>query len=122
MKSHLIALVFALLANAAANIMIKAGMNGRPLDPGRPGELLTAIVTNKLVAGGVILFALNVVCYAYVLSRVPLSLAYPIMTSVGFLIVVGASALLFGESLGALQIGGMVLIIVGVAMVASRLG
>lgn len=122
MKTHLFALGFALLANAAANILIRAGMAGRRIDLAQPGAALAMVATNPLVLGGIALFALNVLSYAYVLSRIPLSLAYPVMTSLGFVIVVGASALLLGESVDRVQIGGMALIVAGVIMVASRLG
>lgn len=121
MKSHVIALVFALAANAAANIMIKAGMRAKAVSAAEPGQLLRAVVMNPLVVGGVALFALNVISYAYVLTRIPLSIAYPVMTSGGFLIVALASVLLLRESLTAPQIVGFVLIIAGVALVASQL-
>ena len=122
MKTHLFALAFALVANATANILIRAGMAGRRIDLAHPATALAAIVTSPLVVAGIILFALNVLSYAYVLSRIPLSLAYPVMTSLGFVIVVGASAMFLGESIDRVQIGGMVLIVAGVIMVASRLG
>lgn len=122
MKPYYIALTIALVANAFANILIKTGMrDGLPAGAG-PAVLLKSILLNPLVLGGVALFGLNVVCYAYALSRIPLSSAYPIMTSLGFLIVIGASTLFLHETLGAIQIAGLVLILSGVAMVASRLG
>ncbi len=122
MKTHILALIFALSANAAANIMIKAGMRGKTIVAGGgPLDLVRTVATNPLVVGGVVLFALNVLSYAYVLTRIPLSVAYPIMTSGGFLIVVTASTLLLRETVTLPQIGGFVLIIAGVALVASQL-
>lgn len=121
MKSHVIALVFARSANAAANIMIKAGMRTKAVDAGDPVQLLRAVIMNPLVVGGVILFALNVLSFSYVLTRIPLSVAYPIMTSGGFLIVASASVLLLRESVNVPQIAGFVMIIAGVALVASQL-
>lgn len=121
MKSHMIALAFALCANAAANVMIKAGMRARDVDLADPMGALRMLVASPLVVGGVILFALNVVSYAYVLTRIPLSLAYPIMTSGGFLIVVTASAILLRETLTGPQLVGIALIIVGVVLVASQM-
>jgi len=121
MKAHVIALIFALCANAAANVMIKAGMRAREVDLGDPLGALRVMIANPLVVGGVILFALNVVSYAYVLTRIPLSLAYPIMTSGGFLIVVTASAILLRESLSAPQLLGIALIVGGVILVASQM-
>ncbi|MCB1149935.1 hypothetical protein KDK88_00185 [bacterium] len=121
MKAHVIALVFALCANAAANVMIKAGMRAREVDLADPAGALRLLITNPLVVGGVLLFALNVVSYSYVLTRIPLSAAYPIMTGGGFLIVVSASAILLRESLSAPQLLGIALILGGVVLIASQL-
>lgn len=121
MKTHVLALIFALTANAAANLLIRAGMRARAVDLGAPAAALRQIVWNPLVIAGIALFALNVLSYAYVLSRIPVSTAYPIMTAGGFLIVVVASLLWLGESLDLLQILGILLIVAGVALVASRL-
>ena len=60
MKSHILALLFALLANATANIMIKAGMRGKMEEAGDPVQLLRIMIMSPLVVGGVVLFALNV--------------------------------------------------------------
>ncbi len=121
MKTHIIALIFALSANAAANIMIKAGMHSKDVDLADPAGALRSVVFNPLVVGGIVLFALNILSYAYVLTRVPLSTAYPIMTSGGFLIVLTASAIYLKESLAPVQYVGIVLIIAGVVLVASRM-
>jgi multidrug transporter EmrE-like cation transporter len=110
MKPHVLALM-----------LIRAGMRDRPVDPADPLGALRQILLNPLVAGGIALFAVNVVSYAYVLSRVPVSLAYPIMTGTGFLIVVSASALWLGESLDLVQGLGLLLIVAGVVVVASRM-
>jgi multidrug transporter EmrE-like cation transporter len=122
MRTHIVALIVALTANAAANLLIRAGMRGRGDELGDVGSALRGIVLNPLVLAGVALFAVNVLSYAYVLSRIPLSIAYPIMTSAGFLIVVTASSIFFHETLDAVQIAGAVVILIGVGMVASRLG
>jgi multidrug transporter EmrE-like cation transporter len=122
MKPHILALILALSANAAANLLIRAGMRDKPLDLADPAGALRQILLNPLVAGGIALFAVNVVSYAYVLSRVPVSLAYPVMTSAGFLIVVSASALWLGESLDLVQGLGLLLIVAGVVLVAGRMG
>ena len=47
-----------------------------------------------------------------------LSVAYPVNTSVGYILVILASFIFFKETLGIVQISGIVLIIAGVWMVA----
>ena len=121
MKIHHFALIFALLANASANILIKSGMRRLELEGATLIQIARQILTNGAVLGGIILFGLNVLSYAYVLNKIPLSQAYPIMTSVGFLIVVSASVFFFGETLDIYQILGMVLILGGVILIATRM-
>lgn len=108
------ALFIALVLNAAANALLKAGSGALRGDIS--ASTLVAAATNPYLIAGVILFAGNVICYALALSRLPLSLAYPAMVIGGLLIVTTASVLLFSESLTYLQAGGLALIVMGVTL------
>jgi len=121
MSSHHAALIVALIANAFANILIKHGMRTQQIDLSNPGQALLTIATNVPVLIGVTLFAVNVLAYSYVLTKIPLSTAYPIMTSVGFLIVISASLFMLGERMSSGQFAGVALIIAGVVLVAKGL-
>ena len=121
MKPQHVALIVALLANAIANLLIRHGMRTQEIDPARPGQALLAVATNVPVVAGILLFAVNVLAYSYVLSKIPVSTAYPIMTSVGFLIVISVSMLLMGERMGPGQLAGAALILGGVVLVARGL-
>lgn len=109
-----LALGIALVLNAVANMLLKAGSS--VLAGGFSFPVLARAATNPYIAGGVILFALNIICYSYALSRLPLSLAYPTMIIGGLIIVTTASALIFGETLSYLQAGGLALIVFGVIL------
>ncbi|HID10182.1 MAG TPA: small multidrug resistance protein [Candidatus Latescibacteria bacterium] len=112
-------LALAICLNALANIMIKVGMlrtRGMRLEL---GSLLRDFALNPAVALGAFSFALALVCYGYVLSRMNLSVAYPIMTSMGYAIVVLASVVLLGEHLSPVQVIGLIAIVAGVWLVAS---
>jgi multidrug transporter EmrE-like cation transporter len=121
LKPQYIALIIALLANAFANILIKSGMKNKEIVLSDPLSAVKQIITNPLVLAGVGLFAVNILAYSYVLSKIQLSVAYPIMTSIGFLIVVGFSVLALKEQVSAVQIIGIVMIATGVVLVASKL-
>ena len=110
---HYILLTIAFTANAAANILIKAGM--RELD-GRTG--LMDYASNGYLWGGVTSFGVALIFYSLTLAKMPLAIAYPLMTAFGFVIVLLASAFLFGEKLGPMQYGGLALILVGVVLAA----
>lgn len=114
-------LVIAIVSNACANILIKIGMSrGGSLDGLKITEILSKMVGNYILWSGVACFALNLAAYSYALSRMNLSIAYPVMVSCSFVIVALASVLFMQEVLNWMQVGGLVLIIAGVWMVAVK--
>lgn len=117
----LLLLAFAIVGNASANVLIKAGA-ARIGETTSLGEFLWKAVTSPAIVGGTVLFAVVLGAYSAVLTKVPLSTAYPLMTGLGFLIVVLASSLLFRESIQPPQLLGMALIVLGVWLVARYLG
>lgn len=122
MRSATLALVFALLANATANVLIRWGMKDLQLSLADPVGTARGILLNGRVMAGIVLFALNVLAYAFALSKLRLSIAYPVMTSVGLVIVMVLSFVMLGEKITALQLVGTGLILGGVVLVASQMG
>jgi multidrug transporter EmrE-like cation transporter len=121
-RTAVFALVFALLANATANVLIRWGMKDMQLSLAQPVATLKGILLNGRVMAGIVLFALNVLAYAFALSKLRLGVAYPVMTSVGLVIVMALSYLLMGERITAVQLLGTALILVGVVLVTSQMG
>ncbi len=111
-----IVLVFAICANASANIFIKAGMAKVAKIE---GSMLHKSITQPFIWAGALCFGLALLAYAWCLSKMELSVAYPIMTSVGLIIVALVSYLLFQEQFTNLKIIGTLLIVIGVVLVAS---
>ncbi len=110
----------AIVCNAGANIMIKAAMRHSPiiLEQGAILQTFMQAVKNPFLIVGVILFGIALAAYSIVLSKVNLSIAYPIMTGAGFLLVFLFSGLFFKESINAIHILGAVLILSGVWILA----
>ena len=111
-------LVVALTLNATANILLKLGATqlgglGGP-------DLIGRLARDYYLFAGLLLFALNVVFYMVALSRLDLSVAYPIMVAGGIVIVVSVSALLLGEPIDVPQGIGLILLVVGIALVGHR--
>jgi drug/metabolite transporter (DMT)-like permease len=108
------------LLNAAAQLLLKAGTN-------RVGEFAFALdnllpvglrlASNPFILGGVACYVVSLVVWIMGLSRVPVSVAYP-MLSVGYVINAVAAWMLFGESLTAQKLIGIGFIVVGVFLVA----
>ena len=112
-----IVLSFAIILNALANILMKVAMRKQDTTTGVI-SMGTQALTNPTLFLGMLSFALALAGYCYVLSKLNLSIAYPLMTSVGFLIVILVSWLFLGETITKIQIVGFICIIAGVWMVA----
>ncbi len=108
------------LLNAVAQLLLKAGTNSI-------GELkfsqATVIPTVLRVAfepyivGGLTCYVFSVAIWIVALSRVEVSVAYP-MLSIGYVVNAIAAAYLFGEMLTDLKVVGILTIIIGVYLVA----
>ena len=68
---------------------------------------------------GLTCFAANVVFYTYALVRLPISVAYPIMVTCGFAIIVVVAGLKLHERLSPIQWVGVAAILIGVWLVAN---
>jgi multidrug transporter EmrE-like cation transporter len=121
MRTASLALAFALIANATANVLIRWGMRDLELSLAQPAQLARGILLNGRVMAGIGLFALNVLAYAFALSKIRLSVAYPVMTSLGLVIVMLLSYLLMGERITPLQLLGTSMILAGVLLVATQM-
>jgi multidrug transporter EmrE-like cation transporter len=129
MLKYVIALIIALVLNAAANLLIKVGMRSLALDLGGaslfangPLGALTLLLKHWFVIAGLGCFAANVVFYAFALQKLPISVAYPVMVTCGFAIIVVVAGFLLSERLTLLQWVGVVTILAGVVMVARDAG
>lgn len=106
--------------NALAQLLLKAGT----LRVGEFAFTVDNIVpvglrlgTNPFILGGVACYGVSLVVWIMGLSRVPVSVAYP-MLSVGYVVNAIAAWMLFGESLTAQKLIGIGFIVVGVFLVA----
>lgn len=118
MSLSVIIFVFAIVFNALANILMKVGMS-RVGDTNGWKEMVIAAIKQPALFLGVLSFGLALAAYSFVLTRLNLSVAYPIMISVGLVIVVCVSYFFLNESISILQIVGFGLIILGVWFVAK---
>jgi len=109
----------AVLFNALANITVKWAMRGEtsPFAEGF-GAALKSVATNYWLWAGIALFGLAFILYSLVLTRINLSIAYPVMTSLGLVIITLVSILVFKEVITGIQAGGLLLIIIGVWLVS----
>lgn len=83
------------------------------------GNIVTLFLGNVFFLGALLMFALNLVSYSLALSRLPLSVAYPVMTVASFIIVNTFSYFYFKETITAMQVVGYVLILLGITFVIT---
>jgi multidrug transporter EmrE-like cation transporter len=107
----------AIFLNALANVLIKIGVMDKGVKFNM--EMPIAVITTPAIVGGILSFVFALAAYGYVLSKMNLSIAYPLMTSIGFMIVILASWLILKESITPVQVMGFLFILSGVWMVAK---
>ncbi|MDB5865630.1 MAG: 4-amino-4-deoxy-L-arabinose transferase [Betaproteobacteria bacterium] len=107
------------MLNAVAQLMLKAGTN-------RVGALelsyqslsvLPSLALSAPILTGLSCYAVSVVVWIVALSRVEVSVAYP-MLSIGYIVNAIAAWMLFGETLNPMKLAAIAVISVGVCMLA----
>lgn len=76
------------------------------------------IITNVHILSGFAFYALSAVIWIYAISKIPISIAYP-MASLGYVIVFILSYFVLNESISGVRIMGLLIIIFGVVVVAK---
>ena len=121
MKSADLALVLTgVMLNAAAQLLLKAGSRAIadvPFSLANGWTLAERIALNPPILAGLALYVVSVGFWILALSRVDVSIAYP-MLSVGYIVTAMAGWLLFAENLSATRVAGIFIIIAGVWLVA----
>ena len=113
-------LMTGVLLNAAAQLLLKAGTNAVGQFEFSAQNILPVgmkLAFEPHIAGGLACYVVSVAVWIVGLSRVPVSIAYP-MLSVGYIVNAVAAGYLFGESLTAQKLAGIGFIVCGVYLVA----
>ena len=108
------------LLNAAAQLLLKAGTNVLgviTLTRDNWTETVSRMATQGYFITGIALYGASVIVWILGLSRVPVSIAYP-MLSLGYVVNAIAAHYLFGESVTLARWLGIGFIILGVWLVA----
>ena len=115
-------IVLTALLNTIAQISLKSGMI-------RIGEfsftwdnltpILLKVAFSPWIIMGLVIYLLSVFTWLMVLSRTPVSIAYP-MSSIAYITSALAAFYLWGEDLNPLRITGILVILIGVYLVAKN--
>lgn len=108
------------LLNAVAQLALKASVNGMgaiELSMGNIMPVTLRLATEPWLWLGLFCYGISVIVWILALSRVDVSIAYP-MLSIGYVVNAFAAWALFGEMLSAGRVTGIGIIIVGVYVLA----
>lgn len=106
--------------NAAAQLLLKAGTNtvGHfEFSMANAWPMGWRLVTEPHILGGMLCYAVSLVVWIMALSRVEVSIAYP-MLSIGYVANAIAAYYLFGEAVTPMRMVGIGIIVLGVYIVA----
>lgn len=123
MRGSLISLIAgSVLLSSASQVMLKFGMSTPGVQSALAGQaeprrIALAIGASPLVLAGLVSFGLSAVLWLFVLSKIPLSSAYPFV-ALGIVITVIAGRVLFGDPMPVAKLIGIALIVAGVLGVA----
>ncbi len=119
MKDYFL-LIFNVLLTVIGQLLLKQGVTA----VGQIGsfrELLSKfwqVIFNPYVLGGISIYGFTTFVWLVILSRVKLSIAYP-MLSLGYVLVIPFSWFIFKESIPRVRIIGAIIICIGVYLVAQ---
>lgn len=113
-------LLLGVFLNATAQLLLKAGserISNLSFNLNNILPMSMQLSTNPYIIFGLVCYVVSVVVWIGVLSRVEVSVAYP-MVSLGYIVNAVAAYYLFDESMTAAKISGIFLILFGVFLVA----
>jgi multidrug transporter EmrE-like cation transporter len=114
-------ILFTVLTNAAAQLMLKQGMTtlpGMAWAGNNPLFKLIGIVFHPWVFAGLATFVISMASHMFVLSKVELSFAYPFL-SLAYVAVAVASWYFFSETVDTPRMIGIALIMAGTVFIAQ---
>jgi multidrug transporter EmrE-like cation transporter len=123
MRLESIAMLFVSVAlSSGSQIILKGAMTARDIqrtmESGNTIEILMTILTYPPVIAGLACFGLSAVMWLFVLSRIPLSSAYPFI-ALGILVTVLGGKFIFGEAVTPQKALGVGLIMGGILLVGA---
>ncbi len=114
MNSKFLFIILAIFFNAFANIFMKYGVKKNSVEISGIKQLIFSYLNNPLLLVGIAFFGIALIFYSKALEKFNLSIAYPLMTSSGILIVTLWSLIFFGEKIGFYQLAGLIMITGGI--------
>jgi len=114
---YLLLLFVTALLNSSANLLIKKA-SAKFIIPNSIQELVNISIFNIPFILGISLFAISVIFYALLLSKVNLNIVFPILTSINFILVNLGAFSLYNERFTLLHAIGLTVIVFGIWLIS----
>lgn len=115
---HWLALVIAIAASQAGQVLLKLGATGLPpMEHDLTGSLLAQMLRWQTLVG-LCFYGSGTMFYVVALRRIPMSVALP-CTAVSYVSATIFGLLLFHEHLTPMKVGGLLLVCIGVVLLAE---
>jgi multidrug transporter EmrE-like cation transporter len=116
-------ILLSVLLSSGSQVLLKFGMSAPAIQlaldgAGGPLRIALEIASSPWILLGLTCFGLSAIVWLFVLSKIPLSVAYPFV-ALGIAITVSAGRFLFGEAVTTARLFGVILIIAGVLTVSA---
>jgi multidrug transporter EmrE-like cation transporter len=121
MAKYIPMILFTVLTNAFAQILLKKGMlvTGHfSFNAQEIATVLPRLLLNPFLVFGMLTFIISMASHLLVLSRVDLSFAYPFL-SLAYVVVAVYSYFVFGESVNAFRIAGIAFVCMGTILISQ---
>ncbi|MFZ2405141.1 MAG: EamA family transporter [Methylobacter sp.] len=112
-------LILGIASNASASVLVKMAMIPPRKFP-TLDDSIRSVICNWPFWLGLGLYGIAFLLYAAALARLPLNVAHPVLTSGAVAAVALCSLLIFRESFHWTTIAGILLVVVGVALITLR--
>jgi multidrug transporter EmrE-like cation transporter len=111
--------LLSLSLSATAQVLLRKGMLAFTTSSilANLQQFASALVTSPWIWAGLACYGASVAPWLVVLSRLPVSVAYPLV-SIGYVLTAAAAALFLGETLSATRVVGIALICLGVFVIS----
>lgn len=113
--------LISILTTIAGQILLKKATASQPVsfDTSRLFSSLVALATNPYLLGWILSSGISATLWIFVLSRFELSFAFPVSTSLTYILILVLSWWLFGEQLSLIRWLGIGLMCIGIFMASQ---
>jgi len=111
-------IIISIVLGACGQIVMKMGTSQLAVSGLSIMNQLLKYFTNIPILTGLVLYTLSAVVWIFAISKVQLSVAYPMVAS-GYVLVVILSYLLLHEPVSSLRILGLIVVVAGVVIIAN---